>query len=970
VYESLLDYRPVIVAESGHPVFKLAEGTERKSTGSYYTPRELVAELVKSALEPVLEERLAAAKTREEKERAILSIKVCDPATGSGHFLLAAARRLGKELARVRTGEEEPSPEAQREAIRDVITHCIYGVDVNPLAVELCKVALWIEGHTPGKPLTFLDHRIKCGNSLIGVFDLSVLEEGIPDDAYKPVTGDDKEVAKALKKQNRKERKAWEAGQYHLFEEDLWELAEKLSPLEELGDSTPEEIQRKKGLFLEFQRDPCLVRDRLACDLWTAAFFAGLTIGSAGKVPTSEALRRGLEEKPIDTRVAAYAQALAEKHKFFHWPLKFPEVFAQGGFDVVLSNPPWERIKLEEKQFFETRAPEIARAPNKAARKELIDLLLWTNPDLWREYQEAKHFADALGKFLRASGRFPLTARGDINTYSVFAELGRHLISERGRTGMVLPTGIATDDTNKHFFADLVESGQLGSLFDFENREGIFPSVHRSYKFSLFTIRGREANGELRTVNGRERGGRKKFAIRRLPLATFAFFCTRTEHLRDPRRVFSLSPEDIARINPNTRTCPIFRTRQDAELTKAIYRQVPVLVNEATGENPWGISFLRMFDMANDSRLFRTRKELEEAGYELVGNRFVKGDDLWLPLYEAKMIWHYDHRFGTYNGVNSRSSTHLPTPKAAQYADPSFVIHPWYWVDSRDVEERLGEWKRDWLLAFRRITNTTNERTGVFSIVPRVAAGDSVFFALPKDALSTLCAALLGNFLSLVFDYTVRQKMGGVNMNFYLTQQLPVFPPTAYREEDLLFVVPRVLELVYTAWDIKPFADDIWREVADTLREAIRRQWEENAEETGGHRWELPDWIEAYPEIETDPNRGIPLPPFKWDESRRARLHAELDAYYARLYGLTRKQLRYILDPADLTERELEDILDPWAEVRDPLDPEAYAERVRKSTFPGQTFRVLKEKELRLYGEYRTRRLVLEAWEKRCEGGP
>ena len=215
VYESLLDYRPVIVAESGHPVFKLAEGTERKSTGSYYTPRELVAELVKSALEPVLEERLAAAKTTEEKERAILSIKVCDPATGSGHFLLAAARRLGKELARVRTGEEEPSPEAQREAIRDVITHCIYGVDVNPLAVELCKVALWIEGHTPGKPLTFLDHRIKCGNSLIGVFDLFVLEEGIPDDAYKPVTGDDKATAKALRKQNGNERKAWKAGQYH-----------------------------------------------------------------------------------------------------------------------------------------------------------------------------------------------------------------------------------------------------------------------------------------------------------------------------------------------------------------------------------------------------------------------------------------------------------------------------------------------------------------------------------------------------------------------------------------------------------------------------------------------------------------------------------------------------------------------------------------------------------------------------------
>jgi len=1194
VYESLLDYQPIIVEENGFPTFKFAEGTERKSTGSYYTPRELVAELVKSALEPVLEERLAEAKrlassewrivtaeaqrdprrkeyvrriisrlgrlaaghgasrtslradqgvpegravrdglpnppgsqfnssqhsggmgqgaddgvppvppgghgelegvgdpsapeparrlgigggnpstsrfgrnpepptpcppaqpSEEEiaalwdslplatrysllAEEAILSLKVCDPATGSGHFLLAAARRLGKELARVRTGEEEPSPEAQREAIRDLITHCIYGVDVNPLAVELCKVALWIEGHTPGKPLTFLDHRIKCGNSLIGVFDLSVLEEGIPDDAYKPVTGDDKEVAKTLRKQNKNERKAWKAGQYRLFEEDLRELAAKFTSLGELSDATPEEIKRKKKLYLELMRDPRFQRDRTACNLWTAAFFSELTPKNAGKVPTSEVLRRYLEGKPIDPRILAYAEALAEQYKFFHWPLEFPEVFAANseqrvangesrvvknhspvptryspGFDVVLSNPPWERIKLEEKQFFETRAPEIARAPNKAARKELIDLLLWTNPDLWREYQEAKHFADALGKFLRVSGRFPLTARGDINTYSVFAELGRSLINERGRTGMVLPTGIATDDTNKHFFADLVESGQLGSLFDFENREKLFPAVDSRQKFSLVTLRGREANGDRGRVASGERRVAKDHSLLPTGHSQFAFFCTRTEHLRDPRRVFTLSPEDIARINPNTRTCPIFRTRQDAELTKAIYRRVPVLVNEATGENPWGISFLRMFDMANDSHLFRTREELEEAGYELVGNRFVKRAsggrrvassskplttrhsplaEVWLPLYEAKMIWHYDHRFGTYEGVTSRSSTHLPTPDIAKHADPGFLTQPWYWVPAEEVDARLGEWRRGWLLGFRNVARSTDERTAIFSLLPRAGVGNSLPIMLLGLQAGALYAALYANFVSFVFDWVVRQKLAGVNMNFFYVQQFPVLPPDAYTPEDLHFIVPRVLELVYTAWDIKPFADDVWREAADTLREAIRRQWEENRAATGGNSFELPDWAEAYPEVTpADPSilessgservassgeplvtrysplavrhsPHCPLPPFKWDESRRARIRAELDAYYARLYGLTRKQLRYILDPADLTERELEDILDPWEEVRDPLDPEAYAERVRKSTFPGETFRVLKEKEIRQFGEYRTRRLVLEAW--------
>jgi len=341
VYESLLDFHPVVREEGGLLLFELVPGQERKSTGSYYTHPELVQELVKSALEPVLEERLSQASTPEEKGRAILSIKVCDPASGSGHFLLAAARRLGKELARVRTGEPEPSPEAFRTAVREVIAHCIYGVDLNPLAVDLCKVALWIESHTPGRPLTFLDHRIKCGNSLIGVFDLEALGEGIPDDAYKPVTGDDKDTAKALKRQNRNERKAWQAGQYHLFGDDLRELAGKFATLEKLGDSTPEEIRRKEELYLQLMRDPRFQRDRTACNLWTSAFFAELTAENRGKVPTSEALRRYLAGNPIDPRIIAYAEALAERHRFFHWPLEFPDVFAQGGFDVVLGNPPF-----------------------------------------------------------------------------------------------------------------------------------------------------------------------------------------------------------------------------------------------------------------------------------------------------------------------------------------------------------------------------------------------------------------------------------------------------------------------------------------------------------------------------------------------------------------------------------------------------------------------------------------------------
>ncbi len=946
VYESLLEFEPMVSVKGGVPRFELGVGTERKSTGSYYTPRELVHELVESALVPVLERRLADCTTADERERAILSLTVCDPACGSGHFLLAAARRLGRELAKARTEEEEPPPEETRTATRDVIAHCLHGVDKNPLAVELCKVALWIEGHTEGKPLTFLNHRIRCGDSLVGVPDLSALEEGIPDAAYKAVTGDDKKLASAIRKDNRRERKERQAGMVPFdFRSDLATLADQAAELTAIPDDRPEDVDRKHTLYDQHRaRDTRWWRDWMAANLWTAAFFAQLSSGNQALVPTSgklwDYLARG--RGALSPQLLANAQTLAERLRFFHWPLEFPDVFQKGGFDVVLGNPPWERIKLQEQEFFRTRDSEIAGAPNKAARGRLIRQLPDRDPELWEEYQTALHDAEALGEFLREGGRFPLSSSGDINTYSVFAELGRSLIGEAGRAGMVLPTGIATDDTNKRFFADLVERSALASLFDFENREGVFPGVHRSYKFSLLTMRSSPDSAAME----------------------FVFFATHVNHLRDHRRRFTLRPEDFRMLNPNTRTCPIFRTRQDAELTKAIYEHIPVLVNEAEEEDPWGISFLPMFHMSNDSEHFRTREELQQDGFGLVGNRFLKGNEIYLPLYEAKMIWQFDHRSGTYEGVTSRQSTHLPAPSPAQYADPAYLPQPWYWVPKSEVDARLKEWDRHWLLGFRDITNATNERTGIFSLIPRAGAGHTTPLILSQQGSTFVSSVGLSSLNCLSADYISRQKIAGTHLTFFYIKQLPVLPIERYSLADLLRIGRRLVELVYTAWDMKPFADEVWHDADEPLRTAIKQQWEANAAVTGGHTWDLPEWLEAYPEIEADQNKGIPLPPFKWDEDRRASIRAELDAYYAQLYGLTRKQLRYILDPADLTPKELEDILDPWEEITDPLDEEAYQARAASSDFPGQTFRVLKEKETKQFGHYRTRRLVLEAWER------
>ncbi|MFS8836186.1 DUF559 domain-containing protein [Synechococcus sp. WC101] len=1106
VYESLLDYRPqILFTAQATPQFELSYGSERKSTGSYYTPPDLVAELVRSALEPVLQERLKSAASREEKERAILSLRVLDPACGSGHFLLAAARRLGKELAKVRTGEEEPAPETVREAIRDVVAHCIYGVDKNPLAVELCRVALWLEAHCAGKPLTFLDHRIKCGDSLVGMLDLKVLDKGLPDAAFEAVSAHSREAARSLKRRNRAERRDLETGQLSLsLEADqvVAQLSQELQQLEAIQDDSPANVRRKQELYTRYCQNPEHQKLTEACNLWTAAFFQHLTSDFSAAI-TTKAVSERLQNR-ANSRALATAVALACEQYFFHWPLEFPEVFhltpspnalgeggqgGEGGFDIILGNPPWERIKLQEEEFFAVRDPQIARAANAAARKRLIAALPQTNPALWEAYQRALHAAESASRFLRGSGQYPLTGRGDINTYSVFAERVRSLLNSKGQAGLIVPTGIATDATNQFFFADLVEKGQLVSLFDFENREALFPGVHRSYKFCLLTLTGGRTPTDA---------------------TTFTFFATHADHLRDPRRVFTLTADDIARINPNTRTLPVFRTRQDADLTRAIYQRVPVLVNEHTGENSWGVRFLRMFDMSNDSHLFRTRAELEKQGYRLVGNVFVPsppsplshaageggriaapdlssraageggyelpkasqeliararqlrreattaesllwellrdrrllgrkfrrqhpigqfiadffcddarliieidgavhreptqqerdrlreeilrehgfailrftndqildrteqvlqeiaayvtahsyehpsplsqslgrgaGGEGYLPLYEAKMIWHYDHRYGTYEGVRDRSSTQLPTPDEHQHADPHFVVQPWYWVRAEEVAARLGEWQRGWLLGFRNVARSTDERTAIFSLLPRVGAGHKAPLIFSESQSAVLVTAWLANFSSLVLDFVTRQKIGGTSLGFFILRQLPVLPPDAYTPEDLRFIVPRVLELVYTSWDMKPFADDVWREADEGLRAVIRPHPPTPSPAALGE--------------------GFPFPPFTWNEERRAILRAELDAYYARLYGLTRKQLRYILDPADLTERELEDILDPREEVADPLDPAGYATRAAASTFPGETFRVLKEKEIRQYGEYRTRRLVLEAWEK------
>jgi hypothetical protein len=422
--------------------------------------------------------------------------------------------------------------------------------------------------------------------------------------------------------------------------------------------------------------------------------------------------------------------------------------------------------------------------------------------------------------------------------------------------GVIVPSGIATDHTTRNFFASLVDSNTLVSLYDFENAVRLFEGVgHGRFKFCLITIAGSSLGAGHPT--------------------DFLFFAHTTEDLNDPERHFTLTAEEIALVNPNTRTCPIFRTRRDAEITKGIYRRVPVLVNETTGENPWGVRFMRMFDMSNDSHLFRTREQLEAEGFVLQGNHFWRGEEEYVPLYEAKMMHQYTHRFGDYAMKPPGSQdTELPRIPPERLADPNYFVLPRYWVRRQDLPDLGG---RQWLLGFRDITNATNERTAIFAVLPPVGVGNN----LPIISLTRSCGALLTCINSLVFDYVARQTVAGVHMNFFLVQQLAVLPPTCYTEAHLAFLTPRVLELTYTAWDLAGFARD----------------------------------------------HGYDGPPFRWDEERRFLIRCELDALYFHLYGIARDDVDYILD----------------------------------------TFPIVRRKDEAAYGEYRTKRVILEIYDAMAE---
>ena len=918
VYEGILEKRPLLTVgiTDSDWTYGFVGGLDRQSTSSYYTRPDLVQSLIRTTLEPVIKERLSKLNTPEEKVASLLSMKVCDAASGSGHIVLAMARTIAWYVGSIRTGEDNPASMEYRRALHEVIQKCVYAVDYNPDAVELCKVVLWIEGYCAGMPLSFLDHHIRCGNSVVGVTDLDMLLEGVPDKAFNAEDKDTLKVIKLLNKKALKDIKLIKDGKgeglaISLFREDFnisnideeqISLAEEVREITALPENDLLEQLTKQRRWEDLMQSPRVESLRRACDIFTTAFYHTFTYDDvhAGNVglklpdsPYTATVYQALEEiKQLENPDSDYVPLTEEfkvsvaneasRQRFFHWCVEFPEVFANGGgFDVMCGNPPWDKIKVEDKKWFESHGRmDIVNAGTASQRKKVIEELKDTDSSLYQKYRQALDDAEAMSRFVRFSGRFPLTATGDIDLYPMFAELCLQFSKEAW--GLVLPTGIAVNDSNKAFFSKLVDENRFISLYDFENREKLF-DIDSRFKFCLLTA-GKQQS-KPRTVQG-------------------GFYLTRIDHLLDPNRIYTLQTSDFSLLNPNTKTCPTFRTSRDAELTAKIYRNCGhIIVNEKTGDNPWDVNFGSMIHMSNDSYFFRTYEQMNEMGATLVGNRFILPDGtVYVPLYEGKMIWHYNHHYGSWPTGGDRPNA-IDSPSPEEMQDPSSCIMPWYWVPEDAVRNNLKSkgWDSRLILAFRDIARAADSRTFIVVGVPDA-------FGVGNTATLACCgvpaATLLAQLASIPFDYVTRQKIGGTHASVNYVKQFPILAPDQIPDDIKWEMTKRVIELTYFNHDMDAWAKELWEEMTDEQQSEM-------------------------------PNIGR-KEPFIFNPDRRAVLQAELDAIVAHLYGLTTDELRYILDP--------EDICGPGC--------------------INETFRVLKERELRELGEYRTRRLVLDAWHR------
>jgi hypothetical protein len=855
VYESLLDYEPRLLSESiefngrncKRGEFILDDrSTERKTTGSYYTDSRLVAQLIDSALVPVIENALGEQTTNEEKKLALLDLKVADIACGSGAFLTAALEKLGEYLALIGKEEgEKPTEQELRQAKRDVLQNCIYGVDLNHMALELAKFSLWITASMPNLPLSFLDHKLKCGNSLIGATP-ELIEKGIPVEAYNPVTFDEPTVCTDLKKRVKKELEGLsrrDKGIQTGFEfkiPDFIIAEEESEQYQHILQSQQEDAEEVAALAEEYEVIYNALRENTdwkLADAWIASFF--IQKDDINKIyPTNVVLQNIKQGDPIDEELETEILRLTHKYRFFHWHLEYPEVFEKGGFDCILGNPPWEKLQLEDKEFFSSYIPNYKNLKGQK-KKRIIQSLLESNIKIKHDWELFQRNVKTLDNFIKKSIKYPLTGFGKLNLYSVFCENSLIISHKNSTIGLITPTGIVADYENKELFSSLIENNEIQNIYEFINEHRLFREVAPPQRFCLISLnRGKKEPETLISMGNKD-----------------------VETVLN--NVISINSDTIELLNPNTKTLPIFNSGTDLKINTRLYFNNRILQNE-NSENEFDISINRMINPTDDSDLFHTKEDLLEK-IKYSKPYFSDNNTNYLPVLEAKQIHQYNHRYNTYEGipVDKRFGTKPSTISSSvnNLSDKNYEIEPRYWISTNSFQKFIKDKSPvNWLICFRDITNvTTNRRTVIATIVPMWGIVDPlrcIYFINEESA--NLADKLLANLNCFVFDYMARQKVTGSHLAIFIFKQIPIIPLNRYSPRINSMIRKNVVHLVYTSNSMQEFAKYM----------------------------------------------GYNDTPYKWDEEERFRMECELNALFGHLYGVSYTELEYILETFPIVKRK------------------------------------------------------------------
>jgi len=837
IYESLLELHAVVDVDARRFELATAAGNERKTSGSHYTPTSLIAVLLDSALEPVLDD----AARQSDPEAAVLKVSVLDPACGSGHFLIAAAHRIAQRLATVRGGGVEPSPPQVRTALRDVIGRCIHGIDVNPMAVELCKVSLWLEAMDPGRPLSFLDHRIICGNALLGATP-RMLAEGVPAEAFKAIEGDDTKVAPLINQRNKKERVG--QGALSLFTSSVADLARPvasaIAAIDALPDDSAEAVAVKEALFEDLNQSDEGRRARLAADAWCAAFFSPKVQGNE-QITTGTVRQLADDPGRVSPALVRHVETLAAHYRFLHPHLAFPDIFStdgasgdgwnqeagwSGGFSVVLGNPPWETISPDAKEFFAQYAAEI-RFVKKADQDRIIAEIL-EQPAIAASWQQYRRDLFTTANFLKSSGRYRLFApgnlgKGDFNIYRMFVESALLLTGPNGAAAQITPSGVYNGANAQAIRAELFDRWDLKLVLGLINKGGHwFSGIDPTQRFAVYSAR---PGGPTVTIG-------------------VAFHITDDALLAAAvARPYMLPVETVRAQSPDALAISETAGGLDAEIADHLYRQWPAFGDASQG--PPYRDYQREIDMGTDRDLFNDT----EPG---------------LPLYEGRMIGQYDHRAKAYRSGRGREAVW----EELDFGSPKKAIVPQWRVPERNIPRKIGDRHRRYRVAFCDVAAARNERTLVAALVPPgVVCGHSAPTLRFGDDYDWAFVSWLAMANSLCVDFLSRKKVS-LHMTLDVLKDLPI-ARLPLGDERLSRLAPLVLRLTCTG----PEMTGYWNAMA------------------------------KYGWVEPVPDGTIPATALVHDEDR-AQARAEIDAVVAKhVYAVTRAQLEFIITTFDTLRR-------------------------------------------------------------------